>query len=170
MATDQPLGLADAASPGQVLQHSGSLLAGRVRAEHWGALALGEAIAAGATAVDGACKADLAVYIPSTSTFVYLPSKGGKDVMTSFSPTGVGAVAVPGDFDGDGKAVYVPGLSTFSYRPSHGGKDVIVQFGSAGRSIPIPRPPAYSQLPVGSTSLPRLATLVGSSALRRPHP
>jgi len=47
---DEPLGLADSAALGDVLQHGRRLLPGQMRAEEWGPLALGEAIAAGATA------------------------------------------------------------------------------------------------------------------------
>jgi hypothetical protein len=47
---DEPLGLADAATLGDVRQQVGDLLAGQVRSEQGRALALGEAGLAGATA------------------------------------------------------------------------------------------------------------------------
>ena len=50
MDADEPLGLADAAALGEVLQDGEGLLPGQVRAEQRGALAFGETDAAGAAA------------------------------------------------------------------------------------------------------------------------
>src|SRR5262249_40964495 len=97
---------------------------------------------------DGDGKADLAVFQPSSSTFLVIPSGRpggafrthcGERTIFGGSPT-----PVVGDYDGDGKAdlvVFQPVTSTFFILPSKTGAAYSVQFGTGskfgGNPIPV---------------------------------
>jgi hypothetical protein len=66
---DEPLGLADAAAVGDVLQDGRGLLLGQVRPEQRRALAFGEAIAAGATSKGADRRGGLAVVAADGEVF-----------------------------------------------------------------------------------------------------
>ena len=88
---------------------------------------------------DGDGKSDIAVYVPSTSTFDVIDSSTGKAFSQQFGPAGLSQPLI-GDFDGDGKtdiAVYVPSTSTFDVIDSSTGKAFSQQFGPAGLSQPL---------------------------------
>jgi hypothetical protein len=85
------------------------------------------------------------VYLPASSAFFLRNSNspGAADLVFNYGPTGLGWVAIRGDWNGDGAdtaALYDPSTGFFFLKNSQGpgGADLVFSFGAARRSISSP--------------------------------
>ena len=116
---------------------------------------------------DGSGRTNLAVYLPSTASFV-IRTTAGTNFNIPFGIAGNGqTIPVSGDFLGVGFAeiaAYLPAYGAYAIRPGTGAADLIIPFGSAGAGQSIPVPADYEG--IGHVDLAVYLPTYGSYAIR----